>query len=363
MLPRVRIVSKQGADRQCKVLGQRVFTAGCRSTQRGKAPNFLMKRHLRNLRKNTPLHKLLREVMLLNEQWEEARTAHADARTSMNPQLATNFAKTVIPAVNDKLRSNLTNYVLNEALKQVQASAIYGVALCSMKQDRPCVPSGHTSSWRGAQPSSLQQHYKGTCGPTFDIRGLSSARALRHLYQVHNQQWAQQPPFCPPKRQSAGPRLLTSLWPTPLFSSTRAGLREPSASNAVCNSRGLRLHLILHATGQGDSWEQAGNNRPGQHTEASAESSLPSHQPEETRQAPSRQPLAELVQQHAADPVCSQAASSYGATSQPPTGASRRPPLAGPPTSKRTAAKCGACDALGHRATYGLCPAYGTPCE
>eukprot|EP00873_Tetraselmis_striata_P019178 jgi/Tetstr1/439442/TSEL_027876.t1 len=56
--------------------------------------------------------------MLLKEQWEEARTAHADARTSVSPQLATNFAKTVIPAVNDKLRSNLTNYVLNEALKQ-----------------------------------------------------------------------------------------------------------------------------------------------------------------------------------------------------------------------------------------------------
>jgi len=115
--------------------------------------HFLMKRHLRNLRKNTPLHKLLREVMLLNEQWEEARTAHADARTSMNPQLATNFAKTVIPAVNDKLRSNLTNYVLNEALKQVQASAIYGVALCSMKQDRPCVPSGSPHPLPARRPS------------------------------------------------------------------------------------------------------------------------------------------------------------------------------------------------------------------
>eukprot|EP00873_Tetraselmis_striata_P018225 jgi/Tetstr1/438489/TSEL_027044.t1 len=99
--------------------GMDILSASCKVRRyRGKAPNFLMKRHLRNLRKNTPLHKLLREVMLLNEQWEEARTAHADARTSMNPQLATNFAKTVIPAVNDKLRSNLTNYVLNEALKQ-----------------------------------------------------------------------------------------------------------------------------------------------------------------------------------------------------------------------------------------------------
>eukprot|EP00873_Tetraselmis_striata_P042233 jgi/Tetstr1/462497/TSEL_007487.t1 len=149
---------------------------------RGKAPNFLMKRHRRNLRKNTPLHKLLREVMLLNEQWEEARTAHPDARTSMNPQLATNFAKTVIPAVNDKLRSNLTNYVLNEALKQVQASAIYGVALCSMKQDRPCVPSGHTIELeRGADLAGLPR-FRSITEALADLHLTSAASAAHALY-------------------------------------------------------------------------------------------------------------------------------------------------------------------------------------
>eukprot|EP00873_Tetraselmis_striata_P017459 jgi/Tetstr1/437723/TSEL_026377.t1 len=36
----------------------------------------------------------------------------------MNPHVAGNFARTAIPAVYDKLRSNLTNYGLNEAVKQ-----------------------------------------------------------------------------------------------------------------------------------------------------------------------------------------------------------------------------------------------------
>eukprot|EP00873_Tetraselmis_striata_P000712 jgi/Tetstr1/420976/TSEL_012036.t1 len=162
--------------------GMDILSASC---YRGKAPNFLMKRHLRNLRKNTPLHKLLREVMLLNEQWEEARTAHADARTSMNPQLATNFAKTVIPAVNDKLRSNLTNYVLNEALKQVQASAIYGVALCSIKQDRPCVPSGHTIELeRGADLAGLPR-FSSITEALAGLHLTSAASAAHALYVIY----------------------------------------------------------------------------------------------------------------------------------------------------------------------------------
>eukprot|EP00873_Tetraselmis_striata_P038368 jgi/Tetstr1/458632/TSEL_045035.t1 len=166
--------------------GMDILSASCKVRRyRGKAPNFLMKRHLRNLRKNTPLHKLLREVMLLNEQWEEARTAHADARTSMNPQLATNFAKTVIPAVNDKLRSNLTNYVLNEALKQVQASAIYGVALCSMKQDRPCVPSGHTIELeRGADLAGLPR-FSSITEALADLHLTSAASAAHALYVIY----------------------------------------------------------------------------------------------------------------------------------------------------------------------------------
>eukprot|EP00873_Tetraselmis_striata_P017587 jgi/Tetstr1/437851/TSEL_026491.t1 len=158
----------------------RVFTAGCRSTQRGEAQNFLLKRHLR---KNSPLHKLLREV-LLKEQWEEARTAHADARTSMNPQLAANFARTVIPAVYDKLRSNLTNYGLNEAVKQVQASAIYDVALCSMEQDRPCVPSGHTIELEGDADLADLPRFSSITEALAGLHLTSTASAAHALYII-----------------------------------------------------------------------------------------------------------------------------------------------------------------------------------
>jgi hypothetical protein len=91
------------------------FTAGCQSTQRGEAQNRLLKRHLR---KNSPLHKLLKEV-LLKEKWEHARTVIADARTTMNPYQAANFAMAVIPQVYEEARCNLTYYGMNEMLKQV----------------------------------------------------------------------------------------------------------------------------------------------------------------------------------------------------------------------------------------------------
>eukprot|EP00873_Tetraselmis_striata_P022395 jgi/Tetstr1/442659/TSEL_030753.t1 len=43
----------------------------------------------------------------------------------MNPQLAANFARTVIPAVYDELRSNLTNYVANAGEDEADIGALH----------------------------------------------------------------------------------------------------------------------------------------------------------------------------------------------------------------------------------------------
>jgi len=111
--------------------------AGCQSTQCGEAQNILLKRHQR---KNSSLHKLLKEV-LLKEKWEHARTGIADARTTMNPYQAANFAMAVIPQVYEEARCKLTYYGMNRMLRQVQDSAKYDIAHCSIEDPSSTLPA------------------------------------------------------------------------------------------------------------------------------------------------------------------------------------------------------------------------------